>query len=239
MTFGRGSKLDNLHASADTSDDSDGNGQQNVGSNVLHELAPLGAVVGGVVQVVRTGVAVHTLQLAHGLGLTVAGLVGTQAGELLHRGCLHAAYPAGARLRLALLAALGIGDTNVTNHQTAIGCLDNLDLDVGEPIDEDIADLDNLEVELVQLHVVLLVLGDSGGAKSESKGELVLMVPHVARSHHLMVWLGVVLKLGAQSAGHGIGVGVKLEAVQQQTIGVGGVVYAEVQLQVAWDIGGS
>lgn len=239
----------NLHASGDTSQDTDGNGEKNVGSNVLKKQSPvllvvavaLTAVLAIVGSLVRSAVVTLSLDVTVALnagGTTTTALVGTEAGKFLHDNSLPLADKSSAFLLLVHgVSHLGLASLDLANHQLSGGSLDELDLYIGNAVDEDVADFDDVELDHDELQGILLALGNGRRLHAEAKAvdALRLRALEVRRSLRLSA-CEVRTNSGDEAVCERVGVGIEFKVVEQQAISAVGRLDGEVQLQMARDV---
>lgn len=229
---------------ANAGNDTDQDGQNDVRGELAEEQGPavLAVVVGHVaglvpvVVVMSVGVPVSRLPTHH-----ARAAVRLHPLELGGDDCAPLADVGGA---LLLLVAHGIGRVlgggllNLGDEKLVVRRLDQVHADVGEAVDEDGADLDDLQVNDDQIYALIGRLGN--GVDLQAKAELllddlglVLVGPElVVTLEGLDAILGVLVVLvvvlvvlvgnlgGDEDVGEGVGVGVQLEAVDEEAVGV-------------------
>lgn len=165
---------------------------------------------------------------------TAAALVGTEASKLLHKNSLPLAEQSGTFLLLihrVVLHRVRLGSHDIADHQLSAGSLHKLDLDVGNAVDEDVTNLDDVELNHDKFQRILLTLGNWACLHTEAKVVDVLLHGTLETRGLLVLSVGNIGTDGSsKTIPKRIRIRVELKAVQHQTVGIVGRLDAEVQL---------
>lgn len=240
----------NHHAedtSSNTCHDTNSNREEDVSGDVFKEMSPALPVF-----VVRTAltVTVHvdfhvTTLLTSMAGATTTMLARSETTELLlgHRNPF-AEHGRALLLRIhgRRLHVLGFSGGKIGDHQFTRRGLDQLDLDIGNAINECISNLDDLEVDHNELKIIVII-SRGNQTRLQAKAEVLKMMRgralDMSGELHLTN-LEVRQEGGSEGVLEGIGLGIEFESIQEEAIDAIwaiGCSDTEVQLQVARDVG--